>query len=258
MLLFKDSERMVGDSSARKSVIIRGKSISKDEEEGSSTCWEGLFGSSKPNGVGGAGSSGGSVSGNGNGNGNGTNYRRYTRQSTSVVHRRSRNNNSRYSKSRRILFFVFVSFSLCWLPSTLYNLFIDYYYADTRSAGGRRISIDLVVTLLVLHLIAISSTCLNPILYGLLNRNFNQELSNLFFTRRATNTTTLNGVGYTTAAAGQAANGAEQNGRGGICIGGCNAAKTTGDSLILTDRNMSTRKNSPNPLMPLESSTPTV
>lgn len=105
------------------------------------------------------------------------------------------------------------------------SLLLDYLNINEHSAplSGPLRGENLSLLWLAIYLVAISSSCLNPILYGLLNRNFNQELSNMFSAiRLSSRATTLPTVV---------------------------AAKSTGDSIGLTDRNISTNrdKNSPNP-----------
>lgn len=112
--------------------------------------------------------------------------------------------NKRYTRSRRILALVFLGFSICWLPSFSYNVLLDFYQ---NLMNGREIAI----TMLTFHLISISSACLNPILYGLLNKNFNNELSRIISTKFSSLT-----------------------------------QKTSNSNLVQSDRNQSTKKNNQN------------
>jgi hypothetical protein len=83
--------------------------------------------------------------------------------------------NKRYTRSRRILLLVFLIFSVCWVPSVVLNVMLDFSLITKEHMKED----TMTVLLLTLQLIAISSTCLNPILYGLLNKNFNHELSRI-------------------------------------------------------------------------------
>ncbi|CAF0819782.1 unnamed protein product [Brachionus calyciflorus] len=83
-------------------------------------------------------------------------------------------NQERFSRSKKILFVVFFTFSVCWFPVALCNLFLDF--SDSYFINGSKIA----VILLFANVIALSSTSLNPIIYGLMNKNFKQEFSRIF------------------------------------------------------------------------------
>nr|QVK45890.1 G protein-coupled receptor [Proales similis] len=87
----------------------------------------------------------------------------------------------RFNRSRKLLFVVAVSFAVCWLPLTVTNLYLDLvpYSIDAQM---------LKVIFLSCHLIAMLTTCINPILYGLKNRNFKEEFKEIqrqLFSNRA-------------------------------------------------------------------------
>lgn len=161
-----------------------------------------------------------------------------------------RQRNRRYSKSCRILFYVFASFSLCWLPSALLNLIVDYQIFNFKGYHH-----ELTIAWFIVNLIAVSSVCLNPILYGLLNRNFNIELANLLGSiRRRTNS--AGGAG------GPAGSTKSPNRRylnrvaifrkkKSINQSGVRDAAAGDSAAVLTDRNLSTHKNSPCPTCPV-------
>lgn len=80
------------------------------------------------------------------------------------------NNQERFSRSKHILFIVFVTFCLCWLPVAVCNLLLDF--SDSSFINGRKLSLIIISS----NLIALFSTCVNPIIYGLMNKNFKQEI----------------------------------------------------------------------------------
>ena len=76
----------------------------------------------------------------------------------------------RFSKSKYILLVVCLSFAFCWLPLLVLNLYLDFvdnYHKNTWET--------LTALFLTSHLIATLSCCINPIIYGLLNKNFKEE-----------------------------------------------------------------------------------
>ena len=87
--------------------------------------------------------------------------------------------NERFNRSRRLLLTVCLSFAICWLPLLILNLFFDFF--------GVHIAWEaLTAIFLVSHLIAMSSCCINPIVYGFYNTNFREEFKRIYldFLRR--------------------------------------------------------------------------
>lgn len=80
------------------------------------------------------------------------------------------NNQERFSRSKKILFIVFCTFCLCWLPVAVCNLLLDF--SDSIFINGQKLALIIMIA----NLIALSSTCVNPVIYGLMNRNFKQEI----------------------------------------------------------------------------------
>lgn len=80
-------------------------------------------------------------------------------------------NRNKFSKSKRFLFLLSISFAIFWLPLLILNVIIDY---NVNYFSFNEISI----IYLTCHLIALSSCALNPILYGF--TNFKTELSAIF------------------------------------------------------------------------------
>ena len=80
--------------------------------------------------------------------------------------------NQRMTHSRRVnvmLVALVTAFALCWLPLTMFNVVSDWYQEALPVCHH-----DLLFSLC--HLLAMSSTCINPIIYGFLNSNFRQEV----------------------------------------------------------------------------------
>uniref|UniRef100_A0A3Q1JL54 G-protein coupled receptors family 1 profile domain-containing protein n=1 Tax=Anabas testudineus TaxID=64144 RepID=A0A3Q1JL54_ANATE len=80
--------------------------------------------------------------------------------------------NQRLTHSRRInimLVALITAFALCWLPLTIFNVVSDWNQEALPICHH-----NLLFSLC--HLLAMSSTCINPIIYGFLNSNFRQEV----------------------------------------------------------------------------------
>ncbi|XP_045926291.1 neuropeptide Y receptor type 4-2-like [Micropterus dolomieu] len=78
----------------------------------------------------------------------------------------------RMTHSRRInimLVALITAFALCWLPLTIFNVVSDWNQEALPVCHH-----NLLFSLC--HLLAMSSTCINPIIYGFLNSNFRQEV----------------------------------------------------------------------------------
>ncbi|XP_012377656.1 neuropeptide Y receptor type 6 [Dasypus novemcinctus] len=85
---------------------------------------------------------------------------------------KKRENESRLSENKRIntmLISIVVTFGACWLPLNIFNVIFDWYHEVLMSCHH-----DLVFV--VCHLVAMVSTCINPLFYGFLNKNFQKDL----------------------------------------------------------------------------------
>ncbi|NXT90510.1 NPY6R protein, partial [Anhinga rufa] len=85
---------------------------------------------------------------------------------------RMRENESRLSENKRInmmLVSIVVTFAACWLPLNVFNVVFDWNYEALMSCNH-----NLAFT--ICHLVAMISTCINPIFYGFLNKNFQKDL----------------------------------------------------------------------------------
>ncbi|XP_063160696.1 neuropeptide Y receptor type 4-2-like [Candoia aspera] len=66
-----------------------------------------------------------------------------------------------------------VAFAVCWLPLHVFNSIDDWNYKIIPHCLH-----DLIFSLC--HLVAMASACINPIIYGFLNKNFKKEMKILF------------------------------------------------------------------------------
>ncbi|XP_048864577.1 neuropeptide Y receptor type 4 [Brienomyrus brachyistius] len=85
---------------------------------------------------------------------------------------RSSEENRRMSHSKRInimLAVLVTAFAICWLPLNTFNAIADWH--DDAIAHCHH---NLVFSLC--HLMAMASTCVNPVVYGFLNSNFRKEV----------------------------------------------------------------------------------
>ncbi|XP_072565894.1 neuropeptide Y receptor type 4 isoform X2 [Paramormyrops kingsleyae] len=85
---------------------------------------------------------------------------------------RSSEENRRMSHSKRInimLAALVTAFAICWLPLNTFNAVADWH--DDAIPHCHH---NLVFSLC--HLMAMASTCINPIIYGFLNSNFRKEV----------------------------------------------------------------------------------
>ncbi|XP_065591074.1 neuropeptide Y receptor type 6-like [Cyrtonyx montezumae] len=88
---------------------------------------------------------------------------------------RMRENESRLSENKRInlmLISIVVTFAACWLPLNIFNVVFDWNHEALMSCNH-----NLAFTLC--HLVAMISTCINPVFYGFLNKNFQKDLIGL-------------------------------------------------------------------------------
>jgi membrane-bound metal-dependent hydrolase YbcI (DUF457 family) len=81
-------------------------------------------------------------------------------------------NRNKFSKSKRFLFLLSISFAFFWLPLLVLNVIIDYNENNYFSVN------EISIIYLTCHLIALSSCALNPILYGF--TDFKAEFSAIF------------------------------------------------------------------------------
>ncbi|XP_021368412.1 neuropeptide Y receptor type 1-like [Mizuhopecten yessoensis] len=90
---------------------------------------------------------------------------------------RSRRNLLRQRKNIILLTSITVSFAITWLPLTLINLLADLNYHLFTGINFNWLKA-------VCHLLAMSSVCINPIIYGWFNSNFRREIKAMICRRR--------------------------------------------------------------------------
>lgn len=101
------------------------------------------------------------------------------RQRKSVMER-MRENKYRSHETKRIsvmLFCIVVAFAICWLPLNVFNAVVDWNHEATMNCTHNPL-------FLLCHLTAMCSICINPIFYGFLNRNFQQDLQSFRLCKR--------------------------------------------------------------------------
>ncbi|XP_044537348.1 neuropeptide Y receptor type 1 [Gracilinanus agilis] len=89
---------------------------------------------------------------------------------------RIRENKHRAQEARRInvmLFSIVVAFAICWMPLTIFNTVFDWNHKLISICHHN-------LLFLLCHLTAMISTCVNPVFYGFLNKNFQKDLQALF------------------------------------------------------------------------------
>uniref|UniRef100_A0A8C8RM71 G-protein coupled receptors family 1 profile domain-containing protein n=1 Tax=Pelusios castaneus TaxID=367368 RepID=A0A8C8RM71_9SAUR len=72
-----------------------------------------------------------------------------------------------------LLVSMVVAFAGCWLPLHVFNSIEDWNYKAISPCHH-----NLIFSLC--HLVAMASTCVNPVIYGFLNNNFKKEVKSLF------------------------------------------------------------------------------
>ncbi|XP_077456945.1 neuropeptide Y receptor Y8b [Stigmatopora argus] len=68
-----------------------------------------------------------------------------------------------------LLVSIVVAFAVSWLPLNIFNAVFDWNYEAIPRCGH-----DLIFSFC--HLAAMASTCINPVIYGFLNNNFQKQL----------------------------------------------------------------------------------
>lgn len=68
-----------------------------------------------------------------------------------------------------MLLAIVVAFALCWLPLNVFNTLFDWHHQALPDCQH-----DAIFS--ACHLTAMASTCINPVVYGFLNSNFQKEL----------------------------------------------------------------------------------
>ncbi|KAG2469442.1 NPY1R protein, partial [Polypterus senegalus] len=69
---------------------------------------------------------------------------------------------------------IVAAFAICWLPLNVFNTLFDWNYQAIPPCQH-----NLIFS--VCHLTAMASTCINPIIYGFLNSNFQKEVKSILY-----------------------------------------------------------------------------
>lgn len=82
-------------------------------------------------------------------------------------------NAKHFKRINAMLASIVALFALCWLPLYVFNAIFDWNHEAITWCHDAVFS--------VCHLTAMASTCVNPIIYGFLNNNFQKELKSLLY-----------------------------------------------------------------------------
>ena len=94
------------------------------------------------------------------------------------VYRRSNTTDeNRHKKTSILLNSIAFVFCFSWLPLHLFNIIVDFIAPDEDNASQW---MNLYIMYAFCHMLGMSSSCTNPILYGWLNENFRKEFSEIF------------------------------------------------------------------------------
>uniref|UniRef100_A0A336MCS0 CSON013600 protein n=1 Tax=Culicoides sonorensis TaxID=179676 RepID=A0A336MCS0_CULSO len=74
--------------------------------------------------------------------------------------------NDRFRKTNILITLIAIIFGLSWLPINLFNLYSDLVLADSSLTDSH------IIFYAFCHMVAMSSACFNPLLYGYFNDNF--------------------------------------------------------------------------------------
>lgn len=97
-------------------------------------------------------------------------YLRLRRRKDAVDRGRSATQKTRGSaRINAMLLAIVVAFALSWLPLNIFNAVFDWYHEAIPSCSH-----DIIFSFC--HLAAMASTCINPVIYGFLNSNFQKQL----------------------------------------------------------------------------------
>lgn len=84
--------------------------------------------------------------------------------------RRAQKEIERNRRTTILLSTIAIVFAVCWLPWNIVNMLADFEYEGFRDPN------HLYTVFGACHMIAMSSACINPVLYGWLNTNLRREL----------------------------------------------------------------------------------
>lgn len=104
-------------------------------------------------------------------------YRMVTHVSSTKDQRRREIETRRTRRTNQLLIAVAAVFALSWLPLNIFNM-IMFYFAPSSSALGIESGQQYTI-FAVCYMMAMSSACSNPLLYGWLNDNFRKEFNDI-------------------------------------------------------------------------------
>jgi len=78
-------------------------------------------------------------------------------------------------KTNQLLSAITGTFFICWMPLNVFNLVVDFFGPTNEDQRE-----SMLTVLAACHLAGVSSACFNPLFYGWLNQNFQQELTDVF------------------------------------------------------------------------------
>ncbi|CAL4097184.1 unnamed protein product, partial [Meganyctiphanes norvegica] len=98
---------------------------------------------------------------------------KYRMNSTNRSYVRSKKETSRMRRTNTLLMAIALIFCLSWLPLNLFNVIADLYHPISNDES-------VLIAYAICHMIAMTSACSNPLLYGWLNENFLKEFMEIF------------------------------------------------------------------------------
>ncbi|XP_063075912.1 neuropeptide Y receptor type 1 [Engraulis encrasicolus] len=96
-------------------------------------------------------------------------YKIYIRLRRRHCMREGRQRSGEVRRINIMLFSIVVAFAVCWLPLNVFNAIHDWYHEAVMNCTHNPL-------FSLCHLLAMASAGVNPIFYGFLNRNFQQDI----------------------------------------------------------------------------------
>ncbi|CAI4224539.1 unnamed protein product [Auanema sp. JU1783] len=109
----------------------------------------------------------------------GSTIRRRSKFSRTIDSTRRMNNQNRNRRALLLLFLLVLTYAICWAPMNVYNVLNGFEIIDYSQ-----------YRYLFCHLVGISSACVNPITYALVNESFRNALHHMLISFRPFNAAT--------------------------------------------------------------------
>ncbi|XP_014677207.1 PREDICTED: neuropeptide F receptor-like [Priapulus caudatus] len=106
-------------------------------------------------------------------------YRMVSHASATKDQRRRQQDERRKRKTNQLLIAIAVVFVISWLPINIFNLYMFYMGSHSKITSEQE-----YIIFAVCYMMAMSSACSNPLLYGWLNDNFRKEFNDLLCQNR--------------------------------------------------------------------------